>query len=104
MRVRSPSTSPTPAARTPGAATWEFFAGVAFGFGGKPKDTDKDLVPDKADGCPDTPLGCLVDARGCPLDGDKDGVCDGLDKCPGTPKGCRWMRRLSLRHRSRRGL
>jgi len=66
----------------------EAFAGITYYFG-KPKDSDKDGVADKDDQCPDTPLGCLVDANGCPLDTDNDGICDGLDKCPGTPQGCR---------------
>jgi len=52
------------------------------------KDSDKDGVVDKDDDCPNTPLGCLVDERGCPLDSDGDGVCDGLDQCPNTPRGC----------------
>ncbi len=66
----------------------EAFVGINYYFG-KPKDTDKDGVPDKIDQCPDTPLGCLVDANGCPTDADNDGICDGLDKCPDTPKGCK---------------
>ena len=66
----------------------EAFVGVNYYFG-KPKDSDKDGVPDKIDQCSDTPLGCIVDAKGCPLDADGDGVCDGLDKCPSTPKGCK---------------
>ncbi len=66
----------------------EAFVGINYYFG-KPKDTDKDGVPDKDDQCPDTPLGCLVDASGCPLDADNDGICDGLDKCPGTAAGCK---------------
>ena len=66
----------------------EAFVGISYYFG-KPKDTDKDGVADKTDQCPDTPLGCLVDANGCPTDADNDGICDGLDKCPDTPKGCK---------------
>jgi OOP family OmpA-OmpF porin len=46
-----------------------------------------DGVPDKKDNCPDTPMGAIVDERGCPIDTDGDGVFDGLDKCPGTPAG-----------------
>lgn len=62
-------------------------AGLSLGFGGKPRDTDGDGVPDKLDKCPDTKLGCQVDANGCPIDGDGDGVCDGIDQCPNTPHG-----------------
>ncbi|HEV8480825.1 MAG TPA: OmpA family protein [Candidatus Eisenbacteria bacterium] len=60
--------------------------GINLAFGGT-KDTDKDGVKDKADKCPDTPLGCRVDKDGCPIDSDKDGVCDGVDQCPDTPAG-----------------
>jgi outer membrane protein OmpA-like peptidoglycan-associated protein len=62
-------------------------AGITLAFGGKPRDTDGDGVPDRKDKCPATPSGAQVDATGCPLDTDGDGVYDGLDKCPGTPKG-----------------
>jgi len=65
----------------------EIFGGLSFGFGGKPRDDDKDLVPNKLDQCPDTPLGARVDANGCPVDGDADGVPDGIDQCENTPKG-----------------
>jgi len=67
----------------------ELFAGVSFGFGGSPRDSDQDGVSDKMDTCPQTPLGARVNASGCPLDGDKDGVFDGLDRCDGTPQGAR---------------
>ncbi|MEK7348786.1 MAG: OmpA family protein [Candidatus Eisenbacteria bacterium] len=65
----------------------EAFAGLSFGFGGKPRDDDKDGVPTKLDKCPGTPLGARVDVNGCPVDGDGDGVPDGIDQCEGTPKG-----------------
>ena len=64
----------------------EIYLGVSYYFG-KPKDTDKDGVPDKLDQCADTPLGAMVDENGCPLDSDKDGVYDGLDSCANTPAG-----------------
>src|SRR5437667_263341 len=58
-----------------------------FHLGGPPADADKDGVPDGIDQCPNTPIGALVDAKGCPMDSDLDGVPDGLDKCPNTPAG-----------------
>jgi outer membrane protein OmpA-like peptidoglycan-associated protein/opacity protein-like surface antigen len=58
--------------------------GLTYVFG-KVKDTDGDGVNDKKDECPNTPVGAIVDAKGCPLDADKDGVFDGLDQCPNTP-------------------
>ena len=48
-------------------------------------DSDGDGVVDDLDGCPHTPLGVEVDARGCPLDSDGDGITDYLDQCPDTP-------------------
>jgi outer membrane protein OmpA-like peptidoglycan-associated protein len=61
--------------------------GLVYGFGGPPRDSDGDGVPDGHDLCVDTPHGCVVDATGCPIDSDNDGVCDGLDRCPNTPAG-----------------
>ena len=40
---------------------------------------DGDGVVDRKDDCPDTPLGAIVDERGCPKDSDGDGVCSQLD-------------------------
>jgi len=60
--------------------------GLAFFMGGTPpRDTDGDGVFDNKDGCPATPRGAMVDARGCPRDTDRDGVFDGLDRCANTP-------------------
>src|SRR5204862_3229764 len=67
--------------------TWVLGAGLAVAFGGKPRDTDLDGVPDRKDKCPDTPKGATVDATGCPHDSDGDKVLDGLDQCPDTPPG-----------------
>jgi OOP family OmpA-OmpF porin len=61
--------------------------GVVVDATGCPKDSDGDGVYDGIDKCPETPKGARVDASGCPGDEDGDGVVDGVDKCPGTPKG-----------------
>ncbi|RMG46892.1 MAG: OmpA family protein [Acidobacteria bacterium] len=61
--------------------------GIDWGVGAPPEDTDGDGVYDRRDQCPATPMGAIVDKRGCPLDEDADGVPDGIDKCPGTPEG-----------------
>jgi outer membrane protein OmpA-like peptidoglycan-associated protein len=58
-----------------------------FAFGGPPRDGDHDLVRDRDDQCPRTPLGATVDDVGCPSDTDGDVILDGLDACPGTPAG-----------------
>jgi outer membrane protein OmpA-like peptidoglycan-associated protein len=64
-------------------------AGVRFLFG-KPKDTDKDGIPDRKDKCPD--VWGIAQFQGCP-DTDKDGIQDSEDSCrtiPGLAKfnGC----------------
>ena len=63
---------------------------LRFGHLG-PKDSDKDGVADAMDACPNTPIGELVDARGCvpPKDADRDGVIDANDRCANTPAGTR---------------
>ncbi len=68
-------------------ADQQYWLGLTWSWGGKPKDTDGDGVPDRKDKCPDTPAGAKIDANGCPLDSDHDGVFDGLDACPATPAG-----------------
>ncbi|MFT3823772.1 MAG: OmpA family protein [Chitinophagaceae bacterium] len=69
-------------------------ASIGFWLNGaperKPKDKDKDGVPDKEDGCP--LVAGPAATHGCP-DKDGDGVADNVDKCPdvaGLPKyqGC----------------
>jgi len=61
--------------------------GVIVDKNGCPVDSDKDGVPDYQDVCPQTPAGIEVDSDGCPADSDSDGVADYLDKCPGTEEG-----------------
>ena len=70
-------------------ADQQYWAGLTWGWGGKPADSDGDGVPDKKDKCPGTPAGATVGLTGCPSDSDGDGVWDGLDACPGTPKGAK---------------
>ena len=48
-------------------------------------DTDNDGIADTLDQCPGTPIGAIVDERGCPVDSDGDGVADVHDDCPRTP-------------------
>ena len=68
--------------------------GIDFGLswpGGGPRDIDRDGVLNVVDACPGTPLGEMVDARGCvlPKDADGDGVMDPNDACMGTPRSDR---------------
>jgi outer membrane protein OmpA-like peptidoglycan-associated protein len=63
-------------------------AGLSFFHREGPgKDTDGDHVVDRKDKCPATPLGAIVDVRGCPSDADGDAVFEGLDQCADTPHG-----------------
>ena len=72
----------------------DYSIGLGYLIGKRPPtDADLDGVSDKLDACPDTPLGVVVDAKGCPLDADGDGVPDFRDQCPdlaGVPEnyGC----------------
>ena len=50
-------------------------------------DTDEDLVFDRYDRCPATPLGAIVNRNGCPSDTDGDTVLDGIDRCPNSQQG-----------------
>ena len=43
-------------------------------------DTDQDGIIDEFDQCPFTPIGVMVDRKGCPLDKDQDGVWDYVDQ------------------------
>ncbi len=76
-----------------------YTVGLAIPFGKKaapapkeepvvlPKDSDNDGVIDSKDQCPNSPVGAVVDEKGCEIDSDMDGVVDSLDRCPNTPKG-----------------
>ncbi len=64
------------------ATNAHFHAGMVFTFGRKPKDTDKDGVPDKDDDCP--LVAGLPQFKGCP-DSDGDGIPDKDDVCPMVP-------------------
>ena len=65
---------------------WNFYTGLKFKIGKprnlppeKPKDRDKDGVPDLLDKCPD--VKGKKKLMGCP-DRDRDGIADGEDDCP----------------------
>ena len=69
--------------------TFQVSGAVTTFWGGRPRDTDEDGVPDKKDKSPDTPKGAVVDATGTPIDTDKDGVFDGIDVSAATPLGAK---------------
>jgi OOP family OmpA-OmpF porin len=66
-----------------------YTAGLQICLGGTATvaDDDADGVGNNKDDCPGTPMGAVVDPRGCPSDSDGDGVPDGIDQCPATPSG-----------------
>ena len=68
---------------------WMISTGLSYTFGGSPRDSDGDGVPDRDDTCAATPLGVMVDAAGCRVDSDSDGVFEEADRCAGTPSGVR---------------
>jgi len=71
---------------------WTADAMLTFMIGKRPpKDADGDGVVNKADLCPNTPVGDAVDANGCslPKDADGDGVTDDRDQCANTPAGAK---------------
>ena len=70
-----------------GASVGVSFIGSGHGETVVGADADGDGVGNNRDRCRDTPLGALVDSRGCPTDSDQDGVMDGIDRCPATPSG-----------------
>ncbi len=64
---------------------WEWTLGLAFNFGGGPKDRDKDGIKDDVDQCPDEPedMDGFKDEDGCPdNDNDGDKIADSRDRCP----------------------
>jgi outer membrane protein OmpA-like peptidoglycan-associated protein len=64
-------------------------AGIHYVLFGRVRDQDLDRVRDWLDDCPETPIGCTVNAVGCPSDADADSICDGVDQCASTPVGCK---------------
>lgn len=75
---------------SPSFANLSVGAGLSFMLASRHlTDTDQDGVYDRYDRCASTPVGALVDGRGCPTDNDGDGVADGIDRCPQSPAGAR---------------
>lgn len=69
--------------------SWQISAQLGWNGALKPRDRDKDLIPDKFDACPDEPedIDNYEDSDGCPdLDNDHDAIPDSLDKCPNEPE------------------
>jgi len=52
---------------------------------GCPEDSDKDVVYDYRDRCPDTRLNVKIDEYDCPFDSDNDKIANYKDLCPNTP-------------------
>jgi outer membrane protein OmpA-like peptidoglycan-associated protein len=48
------------------------------------RDGDNDGVQDRADACPDSLSGAVVDQYGCDVDTDRDGVSNSDDECPNS--------------------
>ena len=68
------------------AANEELHLGLAWKFGGTPRDTDGDGIFDKRDRCVTNPenFNGFEDTDGCPddPDSDGDGIADSKDRCP----------------------
>ena len=63
--------------------------GIVYRFndGSSDGDDDLDLVVNRKDYCPNTPINAQVDEFGCAQDSDKDGVINLFDECPNTLAG-----------------
>jgi outer membrane protein OmpA-like peptidoglycan-associated protein len=68
----------------------EVHLGLSYAFGGVPRDSDKDGIPDRDDKCPNEAenKNGFQDLDGCPddPDSDGDGILDSKDKCPKEPE------------------
>jgi len=75
---------------SPSFSNFSMGAGLSFMLGSRPlTDSDGDGVYDRYDRCGTTPVGAIVDGRGCPSDSDQDSVFDGIDRCPQSPAGAK---------------